>query len=123
MPKLPTDLNQAKHDLAKTAQEAAYVVVGLGVIGVQRAQVRRHELAEAMDRIAKRGATAPLGDARSELARRMQVFDETVSVLIERLDARFEPVEQRLPTPAKAVVQQAKDARNQLRVRLVSFAA
>ena len=31
--------------IAQTARDAAYVAVGLGVIGFQKAQVRRHELA------------------------------------------------------------------------------
>ncbi len=73
-------------DMAKTLKEAAYVGIGFGVLGFQRAQVRRRQLAE-------------LG---RDLERRLQ------PALVEATD-RMEPllaqIEARLSEQAKDVAQ------------------
>jgi len=117
------DFHKTAQDLTRTATEAAYVAVGLGVIGIQRAQVRRQELVEAVERVSKGGIDSSLTEARKELAKRVKDLDDAVGQLIEVLDAHLHPVAERLPASAQAVVQQAKEARDQLRVRIVDFAA
>lgn len=65
-------------DLAKAVKEAAYVAVGFGVLGFQRAQVRRRQLAsqlqeqrpELEDQLA--GARAQVVELGRELERRLQ---------------------------------------------------
>jgi hypothetical protein len=61
-------------------RDAAYIAIGMGVIGVQRAQVRREELnkqfAEARSTFESHGAEAV----------------KLVSDLIKEADARVEPV-------------------------------
>jgi hypothetical protein len=54
-------------DVTKTLKDAAYVAVGLGVIGFQRAQVRRVELAKQFEGQRKE-IEAQLADVRSQLA-------------------------------------------------------
>ena len=41
-------------DLPKRAQDAAYVLVGFGVLALQRVQVRRREIQKALEANAKR---------------------------------------------------------------------
>jgi uncharacterized phage infection (PIP) family protein YhgE len=119
---LTKDLSKTAEDLRRNAQDAAYIAVGLGVIGFQRAQVRRHELTEFFEKATKSGRDLP-ADTRNDLAKAIRDLDEAVGQIISALDARFEPVEQRLPAPAQNVVKQAKDARDQLRSRIVTVAA
>lgn len=121
--KTTQDLSKATQDVGRIAQEAAYVAIGLGVIGFQRAQVRRREIAGAVERAARDGLGSPSWVSRNELARRVQDIDESLGQLIEAMDSRFEPVEHRLPPTAQTVVRQAKDARDQLRTRIVRLAA
>jgi len=116
------DLAKTATELAETAKEAAYVAIGLTVLGFHSAQVRRRELAEAASR-ANHDLEGSLGEARKEVAKRVQDLDATVTQLIEALDSSLEPVLQRLPEPAQAVFQQAKQTRDQVRTRLFSFAA
>jgi uncharacterized protein HemX len=48
--KIPTvDFEKAANDFNNALREAAYVAVGLGVLGFQRAQVQRVELAKQID--------------------------------------------------------------------------
>lgn len=47
------DVNKAAADLNQAVKEGAYVAVGLGVLGFQRAQVRRVELTKQLSGLAK----------------------------------------------------------------------
>ena len=44
MPDISKDITKAANDVANVAKDAAYVVIGAGVLGFQRAQVQRQEL-------------------------------------------------------------------------------
>jgi DNA-directed RNA polymerase len=112
------ELKDVTHEITKTARDAAYVVIGLGVLGFQRAQVRRRELIKYL--------TEPqtpfedrFGDARSELGKRVREIDSVVEQVIDRIESTFEPIEERLPAQARDLVRQARsqarDARQQLR--------
>ena len=136
MPAIKTDLRTTKNDLSRTAgdlgkvaQDAAYVAIGLGVIGFQRAQVRRRELISQLEGVqiqlgrAGKPAVGSVSDLRSELAKALKGLDKTVGGLLERWDATLEPVSERLPAGAQAALQQAKETREQLRGYLRSLAA
>ncbi|HXZ61436.1 MAG TPA: hypothetical protein VEG62_01750, partial [Acidimicrobiales bacterium] len=86
-----TELKDITEEISKTARDAAYVVVGLGVLGLQRAQVRRQDLAK---RLAEPRAQVEntLGDVREELSRRVKDVDERIEVVIGRLESAWEPV-------------------------------
>ena len=141
-----TDRRTITEDVSKTARDAAYVAVGLGVLGFQKAQVRRREilqlLAEAGTTVQQRiehlgdlaggGAALQqqlerLGELPIELTRALAEVDDTVEALITRLETLVEPLEQRLPSGARDVVQQAREqarvARQQLRTRVRRGAA
>ncbi|MHB8681173.1 MAG: hypothetical protein ACYDA2_03645 [Acidimicrobiales bacterium] len=119
------DIKDITDEITKTARDAAYVVVGLGVLGFQRAQVRRQELAQ---RLAdpKAQVEERIGEVRVEFTKRVKDVDERVEQAISRLEASFEPLEQRLPEQARALVSQARtqarEARQQLRNLITSAA-
>jgi hypothetical protein len=118
--------NKASNDLAKAAQDFLYVAVGLGVIGFQKAQVRRQEIQKLIEsQIASQRGTVetPVSELRTEMNKALKDIDKNVTQLIERFDAAFVPVEERLPAGAQALVHQARGARDQLRGYLSSGAA
>jgi hypothetical protein len=118
------DLAKTAEDVAKVATEAAYVAIGIGVLGFHKAQVRRRELVDAAGRAnASRDFEGSIAEARKEVARRVKDFDATVEDLIKVLDSTLEPVWQRLPEPAQSVVQQARETRDQVRRSILTFAA
>jgi hypothetical protein len=111
-----------REDIAKSAKEAAYVTVGLGVMAFQKAQVRRRELVE----LAKQNLPAiesPLHGARAELGKVVKEIDGRIEALATRFHSQVEPLEHRLPAQAQAVVGQAWEARAQLRNRFLSALA
>jgi len=81
--------------LASNLKDAAYVTVGLGVLGFQRAQVRRQEIAKngrQLTRAIDGYLAGYLAPVRAEI------------------DHRLDMVEQRLPARARSVVSSARYA-------------
>lgn len=123
-----SDQRNFTEELGRTARDAAYVAVGFGVLGFQRAQVRRRELvkrlgvaAGLLQQQAERfggdlsGAGAALqqqlerlGDLPADLSGALLELDEAVETVITRLEALVEPLEEHLPAPARDAVKQAR---------------
>ena len=122
-------------DLKKFVKDAGYVTVGLGVIGFQRAQVRRQELQKQFEsqreelrkqfESQRHELEAQLEEARTQFAKLVRDLDGRVEPVIEQFEARLDELEGRLPTAARDVVhqarQQAKDARAQVREQLTTL--
>ena len=81
------DLAKTAEDVARVAKEAAYVAIGIGVLGFHKAQVRRQELADAAERANRGDLDASLGEARKQVAKRVKDFDDTVGQVIKMLDS------------------------------------
>ena len=109
MSELRQDLEKAAGALTGLAKETSYLVIGAGVLGLNRAQVRRRELQGA--------------GRREEVAKRVKEFDLTVSQVLKSVDAALEPVLHRLPEPLQAAVSQARQARDELRTRVFGGSA
>jgi DNA topoisomerase IB len=102
-------------DVTKTLRDAAYVTIGLGVLGFQRAQVRRVELQKQV--------------LEQVEVTRAQV-EQLTKTLQDRLDPVLDQVEERLPDQAGELVKQArataKDVQGQVKAlvaRVVPAAA
>ncbi len=116
------DVKKTADEITKAATDAAYVAIGLGVIGFQKAQVRRQEFKSQFEN--RRSAfETPMKDFRKEFGKAVKELDKTVGQVFERVDATFEPVSERLPAGAQAIVHQFKETREQLRGYLNQLAA
>ncbi len=116
-------------DLAQTLRDALYVGVGLGVIGFQKVQVRRQELTKAIkSQIGDaRGSldkldTDVIREARTQVEKLADGFEDRVKVIEERVDAVESQVDQvldqlqdKLPEQARELVKQARDTAKQAR--------
>ena len=69
-------------EITKTARDAAYVVVGLGVLGLQRAQVRRQELQKRLFE-PRTQIQGHLGDVRGQLAAWLHPEADRPAVVLE----------------------------------------
>jgi ABC-type transporter Mla subunit MlaD len=128
------DINKAATDFGNALKEGAYVAVGLGVLGFQRAQVQRVELTrqleEARGQLAKAASAdqPPLGDlgrqlteagqalegqlesARAQLAELARALDERMQPARKELGEQLDRFEQSLPAAARNVVQSVRAA-------------
>ena len=112
MTETPREPSRNAKDLSRIAQDAAYVAIGFGVLGFQRAQVARRELTAELDRRRSAGSRDEL---RSQVKRAWTQLDRAVGELIAEVDTTIEPVAERLGEPAQSVVKQAQELRDQLR--------
>jgi hypothetical protein len=108
--------SMATNELAKKAKDAAYTLVGLGVMGAQRAsmatrhaaqQFRGDDAASPLDVDALRTKTK---DATDAARRQFTKVDEVFGGAIARLEDAFAPIEEWLPAPAKETVQKVRVA-------------
>jgi hypothetical protein len=119
----------AGNELAQKAKDAVYTIVGLGVMGAQRAtsagkqaakQLRRDDAASGLDVDALRTKTK---DATVAARQQFVKVDEVLTGAIARIEEAFAPIEERLPPAAKDTVQKAKVAGKglhaQVRVKVV----
>jgi type II secretory pathway pseudopilin PulG len=119
-------------DITDNLRDAAYIVIGMGVIGAQRAQVRREELRKSLA-TQREVFEARAADARARFETRGAEAVKLVGDLVKQADARVEPiigaveaqidaVADRLPPQAKTLVTQAnqtrRDVRAQVRTRI-----
>lgn len=113
----------------KTLKDAAYVVIGLGVIATQKVNVRRQELRKQLETQRKQLETqattarelveAQAADARAQLRKLAEGIEQRIEPLVDQ-------VEERLPAQAarlfKEARDQAKDARETVKTRLAPAA-
>ncbi len=90
-------------ELVTRARDAAYTAVGLGILGFQRLQVRRHSLVHHLT-----GDDAPAGGAgdelRAVLATGASRLDGWMEGTLALVDAGLQPIEDQLPGPARQLV-------------------
>jgi hypothetical protein len=115
-----TTLSKGVTDLAR---DAAYVAVGLGVLGYQRAQVRRVGM---KDMVSKDFLVDLQGRrVRSEVTRGIAQLDDLLETATQIVETSFEPLEDQLP-PAithltTRALQQSREVRNQIRQLVTSI--
>lgn len=116
--------------IAGIARDAAYVVIGFGVLTVQQAQVRRRELVDTLTdnaTIQKLGVTrTQIEELVTGLEDRLSKLDERFDAVESRIDAAVDSAVERLPQQAGSLVGQAheiaKAARKQVRSLIRSAA-
>jgi hypothetical protein len=118
-----TTLSKGVTDLAR---DAAYVAVGLGVLGYQRAQVQRIELKNKL--ATDFSFEQRLGDVRTNVRdnvnkgiKQIDGFAETAANFVE---TTLQPLEERLPASVTQLTtkarEQAREVRTQIRDRVVN---
>ena len=120
------DFSQVDTDkVVGVVRDAAYVVIGFGVLTVQQVQVRRRELVKNLATnpvVQQMGATpAQIDDFVTALETRVGQVDERVHELETKLDAAVEALEQRLPEQAGMLLGQAHDVAKAARTQMRGF--
>ena len=100
------DLNHVAEHVADLAKEATYLAVGLGVLGVQRAQVRRRELSGKLH-TGELGIEDALSGVKTEVIRRVEDLDGLLDGALAFVEATIEPLGEQLPQPARDLAHRA----------------
>ncbi|MCL4445785.1 MAG: hypothetical protein M1134_02755 [Actinobacteria bacterium] len=117
MPEL-NDINLS--DVTKTAskfvRDVAYVTVGLGVLGVQKAQVRRVEIQRKLANDAS--WSDRIDEVREAVFNQAHHVDTIVESAVNLFETTIEPLEDQLPVSAKELSQKAREQARHLRSQI-----
>lgn len=100
------DLNDLTTEVAHRARDAAYVAVGLGVLGFQRAQVQRRHVQRLAGEV---DLDQRLSEIRSAVTAGVQQFDELVEGAVQMVETTLHPIEEQLPPVAREIAQRVYD--------------
>jgi hypothetical protein len=112
------ELNDLTTDVTTIAKDAAYVVVGLGVLGLQKAQVHRNEM---KNRLAAESLDERVADVRTALLKGVTHVDELVEQAFSYLETHLEPLEEQLPPTARELAQRTHSQAREVRIQIRSM--
>ena len=116
MPEVTNNLTSLTKGVSDLARDAAYVTVGLGVLGYQRLQVHRTELQNRLS------GDERLGGVREGVAKGVRQIDDLAESATQFVETTLQPLEERLPTQVNQLTakarEQAREVRSQIRQRV-----
>ena len=120
MPYVHNNISTLSKGVTDLDRDAAYVAVGLGVLGYQRVQVQRVEF---KNKLSKDFALEQrLDEVRQGVARGFTQIDELTESATNFVESTLQPIEERLPTSVSQFTtrarEQAKEVRTQIRQRV-----
>ncbi|MHB8467646.1 MAG: hypothetical protein ACYDH6_10330 [Acidimicrobiales bacterium] len=95
-----------------TLKDAAYVTIGLGVLGFQRAQVRRVELTKQLEEQVK-VLESQVAEGRKAVAGIAGQLDDIVGPVRSQIETQLEAIESALPAGVAEVFKQARTVAHQ----------
>jgi hypothetical protein len=120
MPYENTNLSTFSKGATDLARDAAYVAVGLGVLGYQRVQVHRVELKNKLSQ--DLALDQRLSDVRQGVAKGIHQIDDLAESATNFVESTLQPLEERLPVSVTQLTtkarEQAREVRTQIRQRV-----
>jgi hypothetical protein len=111
------EMNEFATEVARRARDAAYVAVGLGVLGLQRVQAVRHDLVR-QDRVDEGVARL-----RSGLAAGSHQLGEWLDGTVSLVSSQLAPLGAQLPEPARDLADKARIRLSEVGTQLRQFAS
>jgi hypothetical protein len=120
MPDVTSNINTLSKGVSDLARDAAYVAVGLGVLGYQRAQVRRVELQNRLS--TDFSLDQAIDEVRQGVAKGIHQIDDLAESAAQFVETTLHPLEEKLPPTVTQVttraLEQAREVRIQIRQRV-----
>ena len=112
MPEVPTNITNISKGVTDLARDAAYVAVGLGVLGYQRAQVQRVEL---QNRLSK---DFSLDEVRQGVSKGFNQIDDLAETAVQFVETTLQPLEDKLPSSVSQVTAKAREQAREVRIQI-----
>jgi hypothetical protein len=117
-----TTISSISKGVTDLARDAAYVAVGLGVLGFQRAQVQRVELQHLLSK--DLSLDQHLSSVRSELTKGVTQLDDLLENATQFIESSLQPLEAQLPATVTQLttkaLEQTRGVRSQIRQRVTA---
>ena len=116
MPDGTNNFSTLSKGVTDLARDAAYVAVGLGVLGYQRAQVQRVEL---QNRLSKDLALDQrIEEVRHGVAKGYLQFDDLAETAVQFVETTLQPLEDKLPSSVTQVTVKAREQAREVRIQI-----
>jgi hypothetical protein len=116
MPDVTTNIGTLSKGLTDLARDAAYVAVGLGVLGYQRVQVQRVELQNRLSQDVS--LEERVDEVRQGVAKGFRQIDELADSAAHFVETTLQPIEERLPAPVTQLTTKARDQAREVRAQI-----
>jgi hypothetical protein len=120
MPNVTTNIGTLSKGATDLARDAAYVAVGLGVLGYQRVQVHRVELQNRLSQ--DLALDQHIGEVRQGVVKGIRQIDDITESAVRFVETTLQPLEEHLPPSVTQVTsrarEQAREVRTQIRDRV-----
>jgi hypothetical protein len=116
MPDVPTNLGSLSKGVTDLARDAAYVAVGLGVLGFQRAQVQRVEIQNRLSQ--DLSLDQRIDEMRQGVAKGFQQIDELAESAAQFVETTLQPLEEKLPPSVTQLTTKAREQAREVRTQI-----
>ena len=120
MPDVTSNINTLSKGVTDLARDAAYVAVGLGVLGYQRAQVERVDLQNRLSQ--DLALDQRIDGVRQSVAKGFAQIDDLAESAVHFVETTLQPIEEMLPPTVTQLTakarEQAREMRTQIRQRV-----
>jgi hypothetical protein len=119
MPEVPTNIATISKGVTDLARDAAYVAVGLGVLGYQRAQVHRVELQNRLSKDLKDlSLDQRIDEVRHGVAKGYNQIDDLAETAAQFVETTLQPLEGKLPTSVTQITVKAREQAREVRIQI-----
>jgi uncharacterized protein HemX len=116
MPDVPTNIATLSKGVTDLARDAAYVAVGLGVLGYQRVQVQRVELQQRLTE--DFALDDRLDEVRQGVAKGIHQIDDLAESAVQFVETTLQPLEDRLPHSVSHLTSKAREQAREVRTQI-----
>ena len=116
MPDVTTNIGTLSKGVTDLARDAAYVAVGLGVLGYQRAQVQRVELQNRLSQDFSLDQRSD--DVRQGVAKAFQQIDGLAESAAHFVETTLQPIEEKLPPTVTQLTSKAREQAREVRTQI-----
>ena len=116
MPDVTTNISTLSKGVTDLARDAAYVAVGLGVLGYQRAQVQRVELQNRLS--LDLALDQRMDDVRNGVAKGIQQIDDLAESAAHFVETTLQPLEEKLPPTVSQLTSKAREQAREVRTQI-----
>jgi hypothetical protein len=118
-----TNISTLSKGVTDLARDAAYVAVGLGVLGYQRAQVQRVELQSRLSQdlsLDQRmdDVRHSVADVRHGVAKGFQQIDSLAESASHFVETTLQPLEEKLPPTVSQLTSKAREQAREVRTQI-----
>ena len=116
MPDVTNNISTLSKGVTDLARDAAYVAVGLGVLGYQRAQVQRVELQNRLSQ--DFSLDQRTDDVRQGVAKAFQQIDDLAESAAHFVETTLQPIEEKLPPTVTQLTSKAREQAREVRTQI-----